>query len=99
MRKIFSSIKFVGNVFPNGLGKNTEDDIISILLQDKNYQNTEDIIDDIFSMYFDGVMTVQATTTNTITSLMFNPECLAKMRAETDPVMNSIKDKIMKKLM
>ena len=56
------------------------------------------MIDDILIMYYSGAMTVQATTTNTITSLIFNPECLAKLRAEVDSVMDGVKDDIMNKL-
>ena len=78
--------------------KNAEDDIISLILQDKTYQNTEDIVDDILVLYYKGAMSVQATTTNTITSLIFNPECLAKLRAEVDSVMDGVKDDIMKKV-
>ena len=48
-------------------------DIVSLLLQDENYQNREDIIDDIIVMYIAGSRTVQATTSNLITSLIFNP--------------------------
>ena len=67
-------------------------------MQDKTYQNTEDIVDDILVLYYKGAMSVQATTTNTITSLIFNPECLAKLRAEVDSVMDGVKDDIMKKV-
>lgn len=73
-------------------------DIVSLLLQDENYQNREDIIDDIIVMYIAGSRTVQATTSNLITSLLFNPDCYTKLHEETDPLMERVKDDIMGKM-
>ena len=49
-------------------------------------------------MYFAGSLTVQATTSNVITSLIFNPECYKKLREEIDPFMDRVKDDIMGKM-
>lgn len=73
-------------------------DIVSLLLQDENYQNREDIIDDIIVMYIAGSRTVQTTTSNLITSLIFNPEYYKKLHEETDPFMERVKDDIMGKM-
>ena len=71
---------------------------MSILLQDENYQNTEDIIDDVFVMFLAGSKTVQTTTSNLITSLLFNPDVYKKFRAEVDPLMDRVKDDIVTKM-
>ena len=71
---------------------------MSLLLEDENYQNREDIIDDVILMYIAGSKTVQATTSNLITSLIFNQECFKKLRAEIDPFMERVKDNIMGKM-
>lgn len=73
-------------------------DIVSILLQDVNYQNTDDIIDDVFTMFFAGSKTVQTTTSNLITSCLFNPDVYKRLREEVDPLMDRVKDDIMTKM-
>ena len=49
-------------------------------------------------MYIAGSKTVQTTTSNLITSLIFNPECYKKLHEETDPFMERVKDDIMGKM-
>ena len=73
-------------------------DIISLLLHDPNYQDADDIVDDIIVMYFAGSKTIQATTSNVMTSLIFNPEVHKKLLNEVDPYMASVKDDIMGKM-
>lgn len=73
-------------------------DIVSILLQDENYQDTEDIIDDIFVMFLAGSKTVQTTTSNLITSLLFNTKVHEKFLKEVDPLMDRVKDDILNKM-
>ena len=63
-------------------------DVVSLLLQDGTYTNTEDMIDDIFVMFIAGSKTIQNTTTNLITTMLYEPEIYAKLRAEIDPLMD-----------
>jgi len=49
-------------------------------------------------MFLAGSKTVQTTTSNLIISMLFEPECYAKMRKEIDPYLDSIKDDIMGKM-
>ena len=78
--------------------KSTAKDIVSLLLQDENYQDSEDIIDDLFVMFIAGSKTVQTTTSNLITSMIYNPDKNAKMMAEIDPYMEKIQDDIQNKM-
>ena len=55
-------------------------DIVSLLLQDENYQETDEIIDDLFVMFFAGSKTVQTTTSNLITGLLHNPDIEKRLR-------------------
>ena len=73
-------------------------DIISLLLQDESYQDTEAIIDDIIVMFIAGSKTVQSTTSNLITTMLHEPEVYAKLKAEVDPFMSKVKDDIMGKM-
>ena len=52
-------------------------DFVSLLIQNEQYQNTEDIIDDLIIMFFAGSKTVQATTSNLITRMTEEPEIYA----------------------
>ena len=92
--------QYFGNIIDNRKKEKDENaqDIVSLLLQDENYQNREDIIDDIIVMYIAGSRTVQVTTSNLITSLLFNPECDKKLHEEVDPFMDRVKDDIMGKM-
>ena len=45
-------------------------------------------------MFLAGSQTVQNTTTNTITTMCFEPEIKAKLLAEIDPIMESVKDDV-----
>lgn len=49
-----------------GLAVGDQKDIISMLVDDENYANIEDIIDDVIVMFIAGTKTVQGTTTNFI---------------------------------
>ena len=71
---------------------------MSLLLEDENYQNREDIVDVVILMFIAGSKTLQATTSNLINSLIFNKECFDKLRAEIDPYMEHVKDDIMGKM-
>ena len=73
-------------------------DVVSLLLQDPDYQNTEEIIDDVLVMFIAGSKTVQITTTNLITSMLHEPEVYRKMRDEIDPMLERVKDDIMGKM-
>jgi len=73
-------------------------DIISLLLGDENYQNTDELIDDVLVMFIAGSKTVQNTTTNLITTLLHEPDQMARMRATVDPFMAKVSDNIMEKM-
>mmetsp|Transcript_17415 Transcript_17415/g.22018 ORF Transcript_17415/g.22018 Transcript_17415/m.22018 type:complete len:142 (-) Transcript_17415:532-957(-) len=74
------------------------EDVLSLLLQDENYQETEDLIDDIIFLYIAGSKTVQSTTSNTITSLLHEPEVRQRLLAEVDPFMSGVQGDIMEKM-
>lgn len=73
-------------------------DLVSLLLQEESYQDTEEIIDDLFVMFFAGSKTVQNTTSNLITTMLHEPELFARLRATIDPYMETVKDDIMTKM-
>ena len=62
------------------INKGEAADIVSLLLQDENYQETDDIIDDLFVMFFAGSKTVQTTTSNLITGLLHNPDIEKRLK-------------------
>ena len=93
--------KFIRSVIEEKKAKKEKDgqDVISLILSDPNYQVAEDIVDDVIVMFFAGSKTVQTTTSNLITSLLFEPEIFAKMRGEeVDPLMERVKDDILGKM-
>ena len=80
--------------------ENKEDsfDVVSLLLQDDTYNDIDDMIDDIFVMFIAGSKTIQNTTSNLITTMLYEPEVYAKLRAEIDPLMDLVKDNINEKM-
>ena len=56
------------------------------------------MIDDIFVMFIAGSKTIQNTTSNLITTMIYEPECYAKLRAEIDPLMDLVQDNINEKM-
>jgi len=52
----------------------------------------------LFVMFIAGSKTVQTTTSNLITSLLFNPDCYKRLREEIDPLMSRVQDDIMAKM-
>lgn len=52
----------------------TEGDLVQTLLEDPNYTNPEDLVDDIFLMFIAGSKTVQTTTSNLIIAMAHDPE-------------------------
>jgi cytochrome P450 len=72
--------------------------MLSIIVNDENYQNEEDIIDDFLVMFIAGAKTVQITTTNFIMMMKHRPDIKAKFEAEYQPLMEQVKDDIMKKM-
>ena len=73
-------------------------DFVSLLIQNEQYQNTEDIIDDLIIMFFAGSKTVQATTSNLITRMTEEPEIYAQLKKEIDTYMDGVKDNIKEKM-
>ena len=67
---------FIGSIIDEKKAAKNPDasDVISLILQDENYQVTEDIIDDVIVMFFAGSKTVQTATTNLISTMQFEPE-------------------------
>lgn len=91
---------FIRNIIDERKANNDPEafDIISLLLQDENYQNPDDIIDDILVMFIAGSKTVQNTTSNLITSMLHEPEQLKRMHSTIDPYMAEVSDNIMEKM-
>ncbi len=89
----------IGGVIDEKKVKNDPDanDVVSLLLGDPSYQDTSDLIDDVIVMFFAGSKTVQATTTNFITTMLHEPEEFARLKAETEGIMDKVKDDIMGK--
>ena len=67
--------------------ENNSFDVISLILQDGTYTEIEDMIDDVLVMFLAGSKTIQNTTSNLITTMIYEPEIYAKLRAEIDPLM------------
>lgn len=89
----------IGGVIDEKKVKNDPDanDVASLLLGDPSYQDTSDLIDDVIVMFFAGSKTVQGTITNFITTMLHEPEEFARLKAETDGIMDKVKDDIMGK--
>ena len=91
---------FIGSIIDEKKAAKNPDasDVISLILQDENYQVTEDIIDDVIVMFFAGSKTVQTATTNLISTMQFEPEEYERLRSEIDPFMDKVKGDIMGKM-
>lgn len=66
-------------------------DIISMIVEDENYKEIEDIVDEVIVIFIAGTKTVQGTTTNFIGMYANNEEWRAKLHAEMDPLVNKVK--------
>ena len=80
------------------VGEEAKFDVVTLLLQDESYTNIEHMIDDALIAVVFGASAVATVTTNLITSLLHEPEVLAKLRAEIGPFMEEVKDNISEKL-
>ena len=89
----------IGGIIDEKKVKNDPDanDVVSLLLGDPSYQETSDLIDDVIVMFFAGSKTVQGTTTNLITTMLHEPEEFARLKVETEGIMDKVKDDIMGK--
>lgn len=84
-----------------GVPQEEEEDelnMLSIIVNDENYKNENDIIDDFLVMFIAGAKTVQLTTSNFIMCLKHRPDIKAKFEAEYQPMMELVKDDIMGKM-
>jgi len=72
--------------------------VLSLLLQDPNYQDTEDLIDDVIVLFLAGAKTVQSTTSNIIVTLLEEHDVREKFLGVTEPFMASVIDNLMEKM-
>ena len=72
-----------------------ESDVLKLMLEDENYQDTEEILDDLFLLFIAGSKTVQGTTSNLITTMHLMPEERSRLLNEVDSFMKSVKENLM----
>ena len=74
------------------------DDVLGFAMQDKSYEDIEELIDDMALLFNAGIKTTQATMANLIITMQFEPDEYKRLKDEIDPFMAAVKENLLEKM-